>query len=167
MELFEALIASHDNCPQQRRRRISTELQNTRCPRHHRRTVCTLTGQDRGKLRWVLASGHQAVTGPYLIWALNSAPASLYNTQADIYHASSVFMNINVQLLNKASYFKLSTYYLSCYLHISTHGRWSVRPGWAGQGELTGALWPVVAPLPYIEARSQRAVQIFNIDSNV
>ena len=88
-------------------------------------------------------------------------------TQADIYHASSVFMNINVQLLNKASYFKLSTYYLSCYLHISTHGRWSVRPGWAGQGELTGALWPVVAPLPYIEARSQRAVQIFNIDSNV
>ena len=77
MELFEALIASHDNCPQQRRRRISTELQNTRCPRR-RRTVCTLTGQDRGKLRWVLASGHQAVTGPYLIWALNSAPASLY-----------------------------------------------------------------------------------------
>ena len=162
MELFEALIASHDNCPQQRRRRISTELQNTRCPRHHRRTVCTLTGQDRGKLRWVLASGHQAVTGPYLIWALNSAPASLY-TGGYI----PCIISIHEYQYTKASYFKLSTYYLSCYLHISTHGRWSVRPGWAGQGELTGALWPVVAPLPYIEARSQRAVQIFNIDSNV
>ena len=76
-------------------------------------------------------------------------------------------ISIHEYQYTKASYFKLSTYYLSCYLHISTHGRWSVRPGWAGQGELTGALWPVVAPLPYIEARSQRAVQIFNIDSNV